>query len=109
MQPRLPVEQLPTRLQAIDLGSTETNYIKDWKSLSEPERLKLIRNIVMMSGRDPRLAKLSVDIFKKAGVQPRDYKGQAAALLKWVQDPKNVYYCNEPAERLQVHCNSRHF
>jgi hypothetical protein len=70
--------------------------------MSEPERLKLIRGIVMMSGRDPRLAKLCVDIFRKARVQPRDYKGQAAALLKWVQDPVNCYYTNEPAERLQA-------
>lgn len=32
---------------------------------------------------------------------PRDYEKQAGALLKWVQDPKNVYYVNEPGERLQ--------
>ena len=42
-----------------------------------------------------------MDIIKKAHVKPRDFKGQAAALLRWVQDPKNVYYVNEPSERLQ--------
>ena len=36
---------------------------------------------------------------KSKNIQPRDYKGQAQALLKWVQH--NIYYVNEPSERLQ--------
>ena len=98
---RLPVEQLPARLSALDLAGTEVHHLPDWKGYEDPKRLQIIRHIAMMRGRDPRIASLAVDIIKKAGVKPRDYKGQAAALLKWVQNPKNVYYVNEPGERLQ--------
>jgi hypothetical protein len=98
---RLPVEQLPARLNALDLSGTEVHHLPDWKGYEDPKRLEIIRHIAMMRGRDPRIASLAVDIIKKAKVKPRDYKGQAAALLAWVQNPKNVFYINEPGERLQ--------
>ena len=98
---RLPVENLPARLVPLDLAGTEVHHLPDWKGYADPKRLEIIRHIAMMRGRDPRIASLAVDIIKKAGVQPRDYHGQAAALLAWVQDPKNIYYVNEPGERLQ--------
>jgi len=98
---RLPVEQLPARLDAINLAGTEVHHLPDWKGYDDPKRLEIIRHIAMMRGRDPRIASLAVDIIKKAGAKPREYKKQAAALLKWVQNPKNVYYVNEPGERLQ--------
>jgi hypothetical protein len=44
---------------------------------------------------------LATTVFRKYGVPPRQYRQQAAALLKWVQDPSNVYYVNEAGERLQ--------
>jgi hypothetical protein len=98
---RLPVEQLPARLAALDLAGTEVHHLPDWKGYGDPKRLEIIRHIAMMRGRDPRIASLAVSIIRKAKVKPRDYRGQAAALLAWVQDPKNVYYVNEPGERLQ--------
>ena len=98
---RLPVEQLPARLQALDLAGTEVHHLPDWKGYDDPKRLEIIRHIAMMRGRDPRIASLAVDIIRKAKVQPREYKKQASALLKWVQDPKNIFYVNEPGERLQ--------
>jgi hypothetical protein len=54
-----------------------------------------------MRGRDPRIAKLALKVIRQSGAKPREYEKQAAALLKWVQDPKNCYYINEPGERLQ--------
>ena len=98
---RLDVEQLPARLKVLDLAGADVYHVPDWKSMADPERLKFLRKISMMRGRDPRIASLAVDIIKKANVKPRDFKGQSAALLRWVQDPKNVYYVNEPGERLQ--------
>ena len=98
---RLPIENLPARLQALDLAGTDVHHIPEWRTMADPERLKFLRKLSSMRGRDPRLASLSVSIIRKAGVKPRDFKGQAAALLKWVQDPNNVYYVNEPGERLQ--------
>ncbi|MCK5650293.1 MAG: hypothetical protein KAJ42_02905, partial [Gemmatimonadetes bacterium] len=60
--------------------------------------MDIITRIAQMRGRDPRIATLAVDIFKKAGVQPRDYVGQAKAILDFVQN--QLYYVNEPGERL---------
>jgi hypothetical protein len=93
---------LKTNAKELKMESGQKVYhLPDWHSLSHPERLAVIRQIAMMRGRDPRIAKLAVKILKKAGARPRQYKKQAAAILKWVQDPKNVYYVNEPGERLQ--------
>lgn len=102
MPPRLPVHRLKTNTTELNLGGTTKVYhLPDWHRLTHPQRLTVLRQIAMMRGRDPRIAKLAVSILKKAGAAPRQYEAQAAALLKWVQDPKNVYYVNEPGERLQ--------
>jgi hypothetical protein len=98
----LPVHKLKTKAKELQMGSGQKVYhLPDWHSLSHPQRLAVIRQIAMMRGRDPRIAKLTVKILKKAGARPRQYKKQAAAILRWVQDPENVYYVNEPGERLQ--------
>lgn len=70
-----------------------------WAMHTTHDRMAALRDIAERTGRDPRLATLAVNIFKKNGIQPRDYKGQCQALLNWVQ--KNIYYVNEPQERLQ--------
>jgi hypothetical protein len=98
---KLPVHELHTNAKKLDLGDSQVFHLPNWHSLSHPERLAVMRQIAMMRGRDPRIAKLAVSIFRSASAGPRDYQRQAAALLKWVQDPKNVYYVNEPGERLQ--------
>lgn len=92
---------VPQRAQQVVLDAPQVHHVQGWGRMTDVERLAFIRKIVLRRGRDPRIAKLCVGIFRKAGVKPRDYKGQAAALLAWVQDPKNFYYVNEPAERLQ--------
>ena len=73
--------------------------IDDWSSKSQVERMQFLRKISEHAGLNPTLATLAVDIFKKYNVSPRDYKKQAEALLHWVQN--NIYYVNEPRERLQ--------
>lgn len=98
---RLPVHRLYTKADELDLGKAKVYHLPDWGRLTHPERLGVIRQIATLRGRDPRIAKLAVSILKKAKIKPRQYKQQAAALLAWVQDPKNVYYVNEPGERLQ--------
>lgn len=74
-------------------------HLGKWDRLSHPQKLDVISEIIRGEGRDPLIAEMAVGILKSAGVAPRDYRGQAAALLKWVQD--NIYYVNEPGERLQ--------
>jgi len=80
-------------------SSPKVYQLEGWRTMTDPERVALIARIGEQAGVDPRLATLAVDIFRAADVQPRDYRGQAAALLAWVQ--KNIYYVNEPDERLQ--------
>lgn len=88
-----------TRTQRIELGRPKVYHIPAWDSYSDPKRLDIIAQIIDQYGRDPRIAEHCVQILRAAGVQPRDYLGQEAALLKWVQE--NIYYINEPGERLQ--------
>lgn len=94
---RLPVDTLPTSVRELDLGTAKVYHLENWHQLSHPERLKIIRQIAEQRGRDPRIAKLAASIIKRA--RPREFDKQAALLLKWVQD--NIYYMNEPGERLQ--------
>jgi len=67
----------------------------------DPKKLDVISKIAENASRDPQLATVAVNIIRQAGVPPRDYVGQLRALLRWVQNPKNVYYINEIDERLQ--------
>lgn len=97
---RLPVHKLKTNARELSLGSAKVYHLPDWHALSHPQRLVVIRQISLMRGRDPRIATLALKILKKSSARPRQYKKQAAAILKWVQDPKNIYYVNEPGERL---------
>jgi len=98
---RLPVHELKTDVKELDMGSAKIYHLPDWHNLSHPERLVVMRQIASMRGRDPRIAKLALAIIRKSKAKPRQYKKQAAALLKWVQNPKNCFYINEPGERLQ--------
>lgn len=88
-----------TLAQAIKLEDGKSFEFSDWAKLSHEQRLQVMREIVERQGRDIRMAKATVHILREARVPPRHYQDQAAALLKWVQD--NIYFVNEPAERLQ--------
>lgn len=101
MEPTTAPIKLPVKSNRIPLDGPKVHHIPTWGALGDGQRLNVIRQIAMQRARDPRITTLALTIIKGAGVQPRDYKGQAAALLKWVQNPQNVYYINEPGERLQ--------
>lgn len=92
---------VPAKTMKVDMDAPKVHHLVGWQGYGDPKRLAVIRSIAVYRGRDPRIATLAVAIFRKAGVKPRDYKGQATALLAWIQNPKNVYYVNEPGERLQ--------
>lgn len=94
-----PVLQTPMRRVDNPAGSPKVYHLKGWRAMTNPERVALIARVSEQAGMDPRLATLAVEIFRANGVEPRDYRGQAAALLAWVQ--QNIYYVNEPDERLQ--------
>lgn len=101
MSDRFNMSKLAARsVQLGQYGTTKVHHLPDWSGYNDPRKLQVIRQICMQRGRHPLIAKKAVQIFRKNRVQPRQYKKQAAALLKWVQDPRNIYYVNEPGERL---------
>ena len=96
------ISKLPARVTTIaEYAGTKVHHLPDWGGYDDPKKLAVIRQIAQSRGRDPRIAKQAVEILRQYKVPPREYSKQAAALLKWVQTPKNVYYVNEPGERLQ--------
>jgi transglutaminase-like putative cysteine protease len=71
-----------------------------WGWRSDRWRIRKLGQMVKEYGREPALRAFVVNrVLRPAGVPPEDYRGQAAALLKWVQT--NIYYVNEPDELLQ--------
>jgi hypothetical protein len=92
---------LGTSVQKVDIGDPKVYDLPAFDGYQDPKKMEVISKIAENAARDPRMATVAVNILRAAGVKPRDYKGQAAAILKWVQNPKNVYYVNEPDERLQ--------
>jgi hypothetical protein len=94
------MESVPTfRANPVSMGTPNVYHLPSWDGISDPERLKVIRQIVYQYGRDPRVTSKAIEILRQHGIEPRNYREQAACLLKWVQT--NVYYVNEPGERLQ--------
>jgi len=86
-------------INKLEVTSPKVYHIPEWDTLDDPKRLEVIGGLIEQFGRDPRIATQAVEILRSNGVAPRDYKGQASCLLKWVQE--NIYYVNEPGERLQ--------
>lgn len=100
---RMSVEGLGTpaiELPRTQKGSDTVYHLSEWKYLTHPQRLSVMREIAQRRGRDHTIARRAVAIVGTAA-QPREYRKQAAALLKWVQNPRNCYYANEAGERLQ--------
>ncbi len=96
MQPNL-----GTTATKIDLShSPKTYHIPAWATMNDIQKLKVIRRIISQYGRHPAVVKTTMGILKRAKIKPRDYRGQAATILKWVQN--NIYYVNEIGERLQA-------
>ena len=90
---------LGTPVKPLDSGTPKVMDLPAFDGYSDPKKLDVISRIAEQAGRDPQLATVAVNILRQYRVPSRDYRGQAAALLKWVQ--QNIYYVNEPDERLQ--------
>ena len=77
----------------------DTYEIKAWESWGDKGKLRILRKIAETYGRDPRLREHTIGMLRSSGVQPRDYPGMAAAILKYAQT--KIYYINEPGEQVQ--------
>lgn len=88
-----------TFARELKLKKGKAHELTNWANMTHPQRLQVMRNIAERQGRDIRVARVAVKILKQAKVPPRAFQRQAAALLRWVQE--NIYFVNEPAERIQ--------
>lgn len=78
----------------------KTFHLPQWDGWNDKSRIRFLRQAAEGYGRDPRLRELVInEVLRPAGVEGRDYKAQAAAILKWVQT--RIMYVNEPGEQLQ--------
>jgi len=91
--------QFPMQTNRLSLDSPKVYHIPQWDYKDDKQKLAVIRKIVEQYGRDPRVTTTAIRILREEGIQPREYKKQAKAFLEWVQT--NLYYVNEPGERLQ--------
>jgi hypothetical protein len=83
----------------LELDAPRTYHLANWGRISEPQRIAFLRKVAVSSGRDPRIRELAWSILSSAGIEQRQYRRQAAAMLSWVQ--ANIQYVNEPGEILQ--------
>ncbi len=98
-----PVQLLggPTRrLKTLPSGEA-VYHLPQWGRAGDVGRVAILRRLTLPYARDPQIRQVAVGILRAARVAPRDYRGQAAAILRWLQNPQNVYYLNEPGELLQ--------
>lgn len=78
-----------------------TTIVDQWGGWSDEKKLEALRELVTLAAQDPRWRWfVANNILKPAGVEPRDYDGQVAAILKWVQT--HIYYTNEHGEQVQT-------
>jgi|GEM_PF-3485091 len=95
---------LPVRAPALADPSrpndgTNLYEIPGWATASVRGRIGFLRELADEHGKDPMLMQFVIHrILKPAAIAPREFRRQAAALLRWVQT--NIYYINEPDERI---------
>lgn len=61
--------------------------------------LRYLRSLITKFRAMPEIRNLAVEIIKNAGVFPKDKRGQALAIARYVQ--RHVYYVHELPERFQ--------
>lgn len=98
--PWLPQNQRPPDfMRGESRGTGEVWHVPGWTRWSDNKRLRHLRGIVNQYGHDPHMRWYTVRVLEAAGAAPRDYRAQAAAILRHVQTI--VYYSNEKGEQLQ--------
>lgn len=80
-------------------GTERLFEIPGWGTMGPVRRVKVLRELVEEYCKDPQLAVFVVGKVLAGRAPPREYQRQAALILRWVQ--QNVYYVNEPDERIQ--------
>jgi transglutaminase-like putative cysteine protease len=74
-------------------------HVKGWHRWTDRRKLRYLREFAESYGNDPQMRWFTVqNVLEPAGAEPRDYKAQAAAILRYTQ---GLYYANEPGEQIQ--------
>ena len=89
---------IPDFMEGESRQSGTVAVVPGWDRWGDAKKLRWIRQFAESYGRDPHMRWKAVEIFRQAGVQPRDWRGQAQAILSYVQ---GMYYTNEPGEQIQ--------
>lgn len=74
-------------------------HVSAWHTWSDRRKIQTMRRMVEDYGADPRMRWFTASVLERAGVPPRDFQAQAAALLRFVQH--EIYYTNETNEQIQ--------
>lgn len=97
--PAVPARPLVYAEGPVDDAMKGRVYAVDgWMRWSDRKKMRYLRRLAEAYGRDPRWREFVVKNIL-AGVQDRDYRGQAAAILNWMH--ARLRYINEPDEQLQ--------
>jgi transglutaminase-like putative cysteine protease len=85
----------------VQLDAPRTYHLAAWGRMSDAQRVAWLRSVAVQRGRDPRIRELVFNLLR--GVRERDYRAQAATLLRAVQPggALGIEYRNEPGETLQ--------
>lgn len=77
--------------------------VKGWFRWSDRRKLTWMRDLVGRYAQDPAMNTfVAQTVFAGQGLAPRSYAEQAGAILRWVQNPANVYYVNERNEIIRT-------
>lgn len=76
-----------------------------WNGIGDARRIAFLRELAEHHADDPRMRFFVVNrVLRPAGVEPRDGRGAAAAILAWAQPGGRggMYYANEKGEQIQI-------
>lgn len=80
-------------------GTDRVFHLKNWSRLPDRAKVATLRRFAEEYGADPQMRWFTAKVLENSGAAPRDFRAQAAALLKFVQT--QIYYTNEDGEQLQ--------
>ena len=73
-------------------------HVPGWHGYSDRRKIRYLRELAEKYANDPKMRWFVTQQIFQGRVAPRDYLGQAKALLAYVQ---GLYYCNEIGEQIQ--------
>ena len=87
-------------MQGEDRKTGKIWHVRGWHKWGDKKKVRHLRKLAQEYGGDPHMRWFTVQrVLRPYGVEPRDYKRSAEAILHYVQH--QIYYTNEPGEQIQ--------